>query len=435
MKKYFLAAIFILALTIRIFFSIGEAYGDINNYHIPWSNDVLKYGFSGFYDRNIKPGTAIYPPLAIYLFTISNLFSKTYNKPIMDGLWKLNITYPIFPSKIFSILNERQILLASMKMPAIFADMAMAVGIYFIALKLIKNKKSKLPFLFFVSILFNPALIFNSAIWGQIDIIPFAFFIWAIYFLIRKRFSISSLLLLLSMLSKQTIIFILPIYAVLFIKQAGWKNVIKSSLLGLLVFFIFFLPFFQSGRLWLFPYSTYLKIATLFGGDSMTAHAFNFWWLTGFEQTKDTFYIFGNITMGLLIQIIIIVEIVFLLILLIKKKSELKYSFLCMTILSLFIFLFSTRMHERHLLPAIPLLILLSIIDWRVYFIFLFTSLFHLYNLYASWKFPKVSWIIAAVENKYLNNFLIIIQIGLFIILYFWYLKENKDKKVIKILK
>ncbi len=426
----------IFGLLIRIIVSLGQAYGDIKLFHIPWANDILKYGFTGFYERNIVAGSAIYPPIAIYMFTICNYLGTIVKKPIMDILWQLNITVPIFPSMIFSVINERQILLAFMKIPAIIADIFISLGVYSLSKGFISNKTSRIPLIIFLSLLFNPAVIFNSASWGQIDIIPLTFCIWSIYFLYKKRFNISFLFFILGMLSKQTISMIVPIYGILLIYYSGWKKIINYSLIGVITIFLLFIPFYKNGNILLFPFITYFKIATLFGGDAMSAHAFNFWWLTnGFGHLRDTFIIMNNISFSLIIKFVLLIQISILIFLLLRKKFNLLLSIFTITLLNLFVFLFSTRMHERHLLPVIPFLLLSSIIDFKFYYLFLYVTFFHLINMYAAWGQPELKWLIVFSNNKIIDDFLTIILIGIYFYLLYFFLNLSlfNRKKTISV--
>ena len=134
----------------------------------------------------------------------------------MSFLYFLN-KFPIFPSKIiwFSELYLHSILL---KLPFILAD----IGISYLLYLIIKNKKIALTL---VSLfLFTPALIYNSAVWGQTDSLLNLFFLTCLYFYLQKKYNLSIFFLITCFLFKMSLFIFIPIMFFYFILISHWHS-------------------------------------------------------------------------------------------------------------------------------------------------------------------------------------------------------------------
>lgn len=349
--------------------------------------------------------------------------------PVNRLFWFLNGNFPLFPSRLLLIWQDRNTAATFMKLGGIAADILLALGLYQMAKLFVKNNKSRIPAIILYSALFNPAIIYNSSLWGQIDTIPLAFAVWSFYLLYKNRMILSFVLLCLGLLSKQTIGILVPIYGLLFIKRGDWKLKIKSFLSGAVVFFAVFLPFYKRGNVILFPLITYLRIATQFAAGWLTAHAFNFWYLVHYPgNTSDLVLYFANLTPRFLGTGFVLIGLVGVLYFVGKKTQRGSSFIMAAALLPMLVFLFSTRMHERHLLPAIPFLLLATVIEARFYWLYLYTTLFHFLNLYAAWKQPPVRLLMDLADNRIFVNALIVVQILLCFFIYYYFLAFSGKK-------
>lgn len=214
MKKVFvknklLIILLLVGLIIRLILSTQIYSGDVNN-HISWGKDIIEVGTRGVYEREfaVRYGTMTptYPPIPLLFFTPSYyLYDYVYKLS-----WKLNLAHPIFPSNLIFFLEDQDTLPAFLKLPAIFADLILAVAVYAFSKKMLKGKQN--PALIFTSlIIFNPAFIYSSAYWGQIESAPLVFIMLAFYYLLfSKRVFLPAILLTLGLLTKQTSIIKYP---------------------------------------------------------------------------------------------------------------------------------------------------------------------------------------------------------------------------------
>jgi Gpi18-like mannosyltransferase len=137
---------------------------------------------------------------------------------------------------------------------------------------------------------FNPAILFNGPIWGQIDVTPLVPLIAALMAGVSKRYQVFMLpLYILAMLTKFQMIAFAPVIGILFFRN------IKSHLIGLLLciptFLIAFLPailaknFVQAFTL------PYISSMSMFGAATMGAS--NIWLLTVGDLAPDNIILFG----------------------------------------------------------------------------------------------------------------------------------------------
>lgn len=413
MKKTILL-VFFIGLIIRILLIDIDYYaGDIDVTYIPWAKEIFKAGISGFYDRNLIKVGGVYPPLAIYSFAFIYLLYQWINKII----WFLNTTISIFPSKLVFFWEKSVVLSIMMKIPSMIADILMAFGVYLIAKKILKVRSGGViaaPAL----ILFNPAFIYNSSYWGQIDAMPLAFMIFSFYFLFAKKTIWSAVMFTLGLLAKQTVVIFIPLYFLALFLKNKWKEIRVNLITIFLTITVLFLPFYQKGNVFLYPFITYAKIAADNASQRLTFNAYNFWWL--FTDTKlinDNIPIISGFTVGLLSRILVSAGMVGILFILCKKKLSLQNIMLCGSLIAFLTFLFSTRLHERHMMIVLPFLLIAAIKDKSLLAIFIFTSLFHFLNLYNAWGSPYIPYLTDALKNVILIKLLIMVQIGLFLLL------------------
>lgn len=399
---------------VQILLSLLETYGDVSQYFVPWAQTAMKYGFSGFYERSIPHvGFANYPPLVIYILTAFYAFGGATIKPFLGFLWQLNILFPFFPSGIVTFLNKDNIIIYSlMKLPNIAANIMLGIGLYLLAKKLTKAK-SKLPEIIFVSTLFNPALIFLSAMWGQVDVLPFAFIIWSFYFLVKKLTVVSVLFMTTALLAKQTGILVLPFYLLVLLNNIDFKRLWQSAVAGYLVFIAFFWPFQKTMPEKLFPFSSYLKIASKFGSDMTTMHAHNLWGAIAPSMKDHNFRLVSQLVVG-----------AFLIFVLTKtwgQRKNLPRVFASFAVFGFFSFMFMTRMHERHLFVIIPFFLLASVVDFKFYWLFIFGSLYLFVNMYAAWPVPRIGALAYALNYQPVVVAIVVVGLaGLFFAIMRW---------------
>ncbi|QQG47733.1 MAG: glycosyltransferase family 39 protein [Candidatus Woesebacteria bacterium] len=328
--------VLVLGFILRILlFNFGTLDLDYHTF-LAWSNILVHNGFNNFYN-----GWSDYLPGYLY---------------ILYFLGKIKTIVPLPELFIY-------------KLPAILADLATGFLIYKIVKKL---KSEKLALISSILYIANPAIIANSTLWGQVDSLTTLFTLASIS-LFPQNWLASSLILSVVASIKPQGALAAPIILFMMIKRKwSLKSISIYIIISLIFFILLFVPFNNTNNLIGFIINR-LNVTT--GQYSYTSiNAFNFWGLFGFWQQDSL------VKAGIGYSLIFFFYIIFAVKLWDKKGSE----YILTSIIFTTSFLFFTRMHERHLLPALaPLLITASIYP-ATFITYCLLSLGYIANLYYS---------------------------------------------------
>jgi len=417
---------FITAFLLRLFLSFYYYHGDVNN-HIAWVNFIKDFGLRGFYESfNLSYFSyPNYPPLAIFSFLSTDFL---YEK-ISLFLWWININLPLFPSFLIPWFKEGG-LQAMMKLPGILADMGLGALIYYF----LKKQKNRFALWGSFLFLFNPAVFYLSGLWGQIESLVMFFVFLSLVLLFEKKIIFGILAFVLSLMVKPSSLIFAPVILILFLKNKPNFNLyLKTFFSVLFLILLFSLPFFIKE-----PFSWFFRFyANIISGPKemfyLSANAFNFWTLLfGVGQISDKILFKEFLdyrTWGILLSLPLF------LVVLIKLWQNIKIDkvFQACLLITLIIFLFMTRMHERYLFPVIPFLAVLTIINSRKFkWAYIFFSLSFLFNLYHNWWIPPINFFINLISNPIFVKILIGGNLLFFLYLIFYFLDVNWLKKVFK---
>lgn len=389
MKKLYL--LLFLGLLFRLLLSVQAFSGDVHN-HLAWAQDSVAHGFSGIYDRDFPKNygrlSPNYPPIPLYAFTASYLaYQAAYS-----ASWDLHFNHHLLPGRLIWFLQDEHTLPAFTKVWAIAADLVIA-GVAFAFARHYWPSQRWWSYLSAAFILFNPAFFYNSATWGQIDALPMAFFLLALYFLLVKPKSyLSPVFVLLAVLSKQTVAIFLPVYLLLYFRQFNLKSALKSLMLTTVIFWLSFLPFYKSGSLLLFPFTTYLtKILFSFISNYTTDKAFNWWAIaTRIQYVPDTI-VWHGLAFGQWAYLVFLSLALLFLGVLCWRRFAPRSVFFGLALTQMAFFLFMTRIHERHFTFTLPFLVLaLSPRRHFAWLVFIYLSFFNFLNLYFNMGDPPI---------------------------------------------
>ncbi len=287
-------------------------------------------------------------------------------------LWFLGKSFTLVHLSIFSTAFEFYL-----KFFTNIFDLATAYYIY----KIVINYKKSLALLAAVFYLANPALAFNSSIWGQVDGILTFFLVYSAYNLLelRKtyRFSVSFTL---STLTKPQGLAIFPVLLTYLITNFNYKKYFSLLLIPILLT-IMSLPFFLKDPI-LGLFHLFQKSANTYPYTSMFSYnfwSFAGWWVSDANKFLGVTYQLWGVALYLL-------SLIFILIPLFAKKGY-KNNFLIYFACALAIFaffLFLTRIHQRYLFPFFAFLLIIALIknSLKLKFMYLFLSLIHFINLW-----------------------------------------------------
>lgn len=416
MKRHGVLFLFAGGLLLRIFLLYLDFSFDVNN-HIVWGQDVVVRGLRGFYDTPSSQtfGTAYpnYPPLAIYLFS----FVQYVFIGLRALLWQINISLPLFPSSIMAFADTRIFIAGMYKLPAICFDIATAY-LLFIFAKRIYPKKKNVPNIVAALVLFNPVVFYNSAYWGQIDIIPIFFALLSIYFLAySKRYYLSAVFFMVGLLIKPTILLYAPVYVLSFLRQYGIQKAIKALFLSVIFYYAAFVPFYLKGNILTFPFATYMtKIMDTQSLQYVTNGAFNFWNLVaGVSGIRDTETFLASVSYRTWGYILWIGLSVFVVAKFYTKREAVLSIFMVLFLISFAGFLFLTKMHERYLLLALIPLAFLAPRSRIMIIGFGYVAIVGFLNLYHSWAVPYNSFLYGLTDSRLFMQSISLVNIVIYI--------------------
>jgi len=368
--KLFLFFLFI-GLLIRLFISYFQYSGDIKN-HLVWANGFINSPF-GFYEQKF-PGfnDPNYPPLAIIFFGISQLLYISAKWLILS----LN-EFSLFPSSLVPFILSENTVYAFLKIPGIISDLLIA----WLMFRSLQLNKQKYPLLLSLAFIFNPAAIYVSSVWGQIESVTMLFLICA---LMNRNKPRSLFYFTLAALTKQTALWLTPLYLLLWLKNQNSKQLIKGLFISLTTFYLSYLLFGLSP---IAATKNYLN--TLSGSSTVVSDAaWNLWYFLLPVGTNDNYQIFG-----LSIRFISIILLLSFLVVLLKKlwweKSQDK-PIDYLLIWSLLVFFLQTRVHERHLYPALIFALLSTLKITPKISLFIIITIFYYLNLNWSLNLPFI---------------------------------------------
>jgi Gpi18-like mannosyltransferase len=247
----------------------------------------------------------------------------------------------------FTLFGTPQIAYVIKLVPSIF-DAAMGFLIFVFIRSRLNFKVAAISVALYV---FNPAIIYNSAVWGQFDAIYTFFLVLSLMLALESRAELSAVTYAVAVLTKPQAIALLPLIAYLILRKRGLRRLATSLIAGAATVFVVILPFEWSNPVaflannYFFGYNEYAYTSV---------NAFNTWALGGlWVQDTPVTFVLGWVLFSVLS--------LFTLYLLHKRfgaSGELLVLFSAFVLFFGF-FMLPTRIHERYLFPAISMLTLM----------------------------------------------------------------------------
>lgn len=402
-KNKTLVVILLFGFFFRMLLVPIARHGDINN-NVSWGEAIVDRGPVGFYEgKSWEYSAPNQPPLYILLFGSTAIVGRSVQTLIAT----LNTRIGAFPSPIVWWWDQwGELYLA--KLPGILSDLVIGLVIF-----LYFKKDTKKGILLASVWIANPISWYNSAIWGGTDGIVNMIGLSGIIFLLRRKLTPFLILFSACILFKGSLALFIPLALFVAIKQKHDTHQWVTSLFWTAAFVIATTVLFHPQidlPVWLFR----LYTERFFPGEigSLSANAFNFWYLIDPGTTLDStlFFAFPARIWGLLVLLLgygmIWVQL--------KKKASDTKILMSFAVLSLVSFLFMTRIHERYMYPFFPVAtVLLGFVPW-MWLPYLMLSGLHLLNLYHLFWAPGIDWLKEMYLNPQFANGLAILSIVTF---------------------
>lgn len=244
-----------------------------------------------------------------------------------------------------------------MRLPAVLSDIAIAALIFNWSRKKIGDSAA---LMLCALAALNPALIMDSAVWGQMDSVWVLILMLALHHAAPKRYHLAAPLYMLALLVKPQALVLGPLVLFVLIQALGdkrdkqrLKRMLQGLAASLVLLLVVALPFWLgTGRFsWLFE----LYGGTVGSYPYASLNAYNLFALLGGNWVDQSARILGFSyhAWGTLLMAAVIAFTGWLV--LVKRRRE--GLFLAGAFLIAGIFVLGPRMHERYLFPAVPLLL------------------------------------------------------------------------------
>jgi dolichyl-phosphate-mannose-protein mannosyltransferase len=306
---------------------------------IAWGERVLAVGPWNFYDPDVF---ADYAPGYVYVMGLT--------AAIKNGL------FPDAGVGTYHFLY---------RLPPVLCDLVTAAVIFNLVVWAGRERQATddarygLALLAAASHAFSPAIIFNSAIWGQIDATFTLGMLLALVFALRDRPVAAVISYVIAFLIKPQAISLAPVLGLVLLMRYPWRRWLRAGLAGIAVAYVMCLPFLGinalGGLIALLSRSveTY-PYATMF--------TFNIWSFSAFEYwEKDDLLVIGNLTRRTFGTVLYFVGIVGGAALLWQRlrrtRDDAPTMLLFASLFTMLPVMVLTRMHERYLYPVLPLLL------------------------------------------------------------------------------
>ncbi|MBP1993499.1 glycosyltransferase family 39 protein [Paenibacillus eucommiae] len=322
-----------------------------------WADHATAIGLPGLYGN---PDYFMdYPPGYMYVLYVVGLVHKT-----LALQWGSGASLILF------------------KLPAMLSDLVISYVLFTMAWG--RASFNKLQCLGIAALYaFNPAVLVNSAIWGQVDAFFMIFVLWALLLQQKGRLVQASILLAVAILIKPQALLFGPFLLIDVLSRKDWKLFVKCVLSGALTMALVTLPFsLDKGYGWLFG----LYFNTLASYPYASLNAYNLLTLLGGNFIKNSETVLG-ISYGLIGWVMMAASLFYCCYLFVKGKSKpgalLYIAFLFITA----VFVCTTKMHERYLYYGLLLALasFLYIKDRRIMVLFLGFSLTNSINVADVW--------------------------------------------------
>ena len=362
--KMIVALVFIGALALRLWIAVSsKGYANDIALFMAWADLAAKQGLSGFYHTGMFVD---YPPGYIYIL---------YGLGIVKNMLSLDAA-----SRAAMLL---------FKLPAILADLAAAYFIFRTG-----NKKAGYSAALALALLylFNPAVIVDSAAWGQVDSIFTLVLVLSIHGIAENKIERASVWYAIAALIKPQAFIFMPVLLLWFVCRKAWKQIPASAFYGFATFILLALPFFWgNGGL---PSLIDLYKGTLSSYPYATLNAFNLYALTNdnWKPITDTWLLFSFQSWG---TIFILAAAALAAFFALRKQDggSSKRAYFVAMVLIVVVFIGVTKMHERYLFPVLLLAIFAFIqsLDRRLLMVYLGFSITGFINIAYVLDYSKVS--------------------------------------------
>ncbi|MEK3868253.1 glycosyltransferase 87 family protein [Paenibacillus sp. FSL H7-0716] len=314
-----------IAFILRVWIGLtAQGYQNDMNTFISWGQRMVDLGPGKFYEEGYF---ADYPPGYLYILYVLSAVRGVLG--FTQGSGGENLLF---------------------KLPAILSDLVLG---YFIYQMSRKKLGTGIAFGLMLLFLFNPAVLINSAAWGQADSFFLIFLLLSIHGAANKKFVHSAILFALATLIKPQALIFTPVLLFAFYHHRAWKQLGFGALYGLGIFGLLAAPFFwnNGGLVGIID----LYKSTLSSYPYSSVNAFNLYALTDpmWSSLDLTWLGIPYRVWGFIFILVAVAVAAFYSFK--KDRLDLTKSYFIGMVLIVVVFVLGTKMHERYMFPALIL--------------------------------------------------------------------------------
>lgn len=384
-KPRYLVAILLIMFVLRWWLGTLPGYPHDIGAFKRWA---LRGGTQGIHTLYDEGSLYDYPPLYGYLLAPCGYLFARGNPEYATAYLARDPAHPVGYSALFSLL---------VKMPPLIFDILLALLMAILVRRwgLWGSRRSYLGWAPALIYLFHPATLFLSGYWGQPDAVETFFIMAALTLILLRKPELGWMAAALGLLMKPLAAPFFPLLALATLLRSGWWRLITGCLAGLALGLAGFIPFIVTGR-GSMVLSGLLTDIDLMPYTSVNAH--NLWWLFGSWQSADK-SLLGPLTpkiLGLSLFGAAYLTILWTVwrmergcaaalacsTVSVDEAKQVSHSqstskgianslasgahwYLAAAVIGFSFFTLSTHMHENHLFPVLPFLILIAGRDRR----------------------------------------------------------------------
>jgi len=316
-------------------------------------------------------------------------------------LWLLSMPYGWLGG---SFDTSSASLRALIKIPPLLIDVALIATVYAVARSLWPSKTRRgekdraawAPVAIAALVAFHPVVVYDSAVWAQIDAVVAISALGAIAFAARGQPMAACAMLAFGLLNKPQPVIFVPVVAVLMYRNSGARGLARGAAVGLALSIVPVLPWLIAGDASRLVH-VYRKLFSSGGGNvtALTQNAWNLWWFIPFEKVplpRDVMSTVGGFdvtyqrfSLGLS-ALAALVAVAYT-----WRFPDVRGALVAASYVAVAFYVLPTSTHERYMYPMVALLAPVLLVERRYRYVYAVLSLTLFANMFLVAP-PVASW-------------------------------------------
>lgn len=208
-----------------------------------------------------------------------------YNIGMAYYFWSIGLVHQLFFGHVFPDSQSLAVMIKSFNLAFMVLDAALVYAI----LRTLRPSARLLPWVALGLLLFNPAFVFDVAVWGETEAVPLFFLLASLLAALKQRPNLAWSLLGLAFLTKQTVLIAVLVLGIYYLFRFSWRDSLQGLSAAAILGTIISLPFSLNGYPPSIAIDPTLAIAWVHGGTGaervfqvVSYDAFNVWPLITF---------------------------------------------------------------------------------------------------------------------------------------------------------